>query len=247
MYMEESAAIRPVPIVDEKTGLTMTGFRRGFRTAMPLAFGNLAFGATFGALAQSVGLSGIPAVLMSIAVFSGTAQVLALEMMSSRASVVAIWIATLLVSLRYVLMGLTMRSWFRDVPRWIVAPGMHSMSDQSWALTLSDRQHGRHDAGFFFGSNIALVLTWIGGTLLGVMAGRLVGDAERLGIHFAATAAFIGILAGIRRERADLLPWLVAAGVAIGSERILGGHWYLFLGVLAGLLAGVVHRRMSDG
>lgn len=245
--VEETAPVRSGRSPCGEPRLLTSGFRRGLRTTMPLALGNVAFGVTFGALATSAGLSGGDAVVMSVAVFSGTAQILALEMMSGRASVVAIWGATLLVSLRYILMGLTMRSWFAGVSRRIVAPGMYFLSDQSWALTLMDRHRGGREPGFFLGSNVALAATWIGGTALGAAAGGLVADPERWGIHFAATAAFIGILGGMQRTRADLVPWAVAVGVAIGTERLLGGHWHLFLGVMAGLLAGSLSRRASDG
>ena len=225
---------------------TKSGVGRGVRQTIPLGLGAIAFGAAFGILARNSGLgdaSALPnALLMSLVVYSGTAQIVGIELWSAGASNWAIWGATALVSIRYVLLGFTMRDWFRGLPRTVVYPSLFLTADQSWALThaeMSSRtSSGKRDAGFFLGCNLTLAAGWIAGTALGVIAGGHIPDPSAWGLEFAATAAFIAILAGTYRGRSDIAPWIVAAGVALIAERIVPGQWFVLAGALSGSIAG---------
>ena len=55
------------------------GVRHGFFVAQPMAASVLLYGAVFGVLAGEAGLSSIQALLMSALVYSGSAQLAALE------------------------------------------------------------------------------------------------------------------------------------------------------------------------
>ena len=79
---------KPVPFTTE-------GIRRGIVQAYPLFFASLTYGVAFGLLAREVGLSVLEALLMSAAVYSGSAQIAALTIMDNAdpwtsASVVAL-------------------------------------------------------------------------------------------------------------------------------------------------------------
>lgn len=220
---------------------TRNAFVRGFRRTLPISVGNIAWGITFGVLAQGSGIADSSTLLMSVVVFSGTAQIIAVEMLQGRAGILAIWGTTLLVSLRYVLIGLTMRGWFRGTPRWLFWPGIHFTGDQSWALALAEVQQGRRDAGFFFGSNTALLVMWLTGTAVGLFTGGWLAD-DRWGLHFTATAALVGILGEMEVRRSDVLPWLVAAVSAIAAQALIGGYWYMLIGVFGGLMVALVQE-----
>jgi 4-azaleucine resistance transporter AzlC len=231
---------------------TRGGVARGVRQTIPLGLGAIAFGAAFGILARNSSLSdagALPnALLMSLVVYSGTAQIVGIELWSAGASNWAIWGATALVSIRYVLLGFTMRDWFHGLPRTVVYPSLFLTADQSWALThaeMSSRtssgtSSGKWDAGFFLGCNLTLAAGWIAGTALGVIAGGHIPDPSAWGLEFAATGAFIAILAGTYRGRTDIAPWIVAAGVALITERIVPGQWFVLAGALSGSIAGAV-------
>lgn len=228
------------PADEEAVTLTRQGIVRGFRLSVPLALGNVAFGAVFGVLARTSGMTDTATMLMSVIVYSGTAQMLALDLHAADAPILAIWGGTTLVSLRYLLLGMTTRDWFTGLPGWIVYPTLALTVDQSWAFSHAEWRKGRHDAGFFVGSNVVNFIGWSGGTLVGLTAGEAIPDPDRLRLDFAVTAAFIGILAGTWRGRPDLLPWVVAGGTALLAERSLGGHWYLLVGAGAGSIVGTI-------
>lgn len=231
----------------DRSGFSRNGVIRGFRQTVPFGLGTMAFGAAFGILAGNSGIGEIDALLMSVFIYSGTAQILGLELWNAQAPVLAIWGGTVLVSIRYILLGMTMRDWFRRMPAIFVYPALFLTADQSWALTHAEMQQGRRDAGFFLGSNLVLFVGWTSGTAVGSLAGSAVPDPEVLGLDFAATAAFIGILAGMFRGRSDVLPWAIAAGMAYATEQVLGGHWYVIVGALAGSVAGAIGSVRRHG
>ena len=213
---------------------SITGIRRGLRASVAIALGPLVWGISFGVVAIEAGFGTISSLIMSLLVYSGSAQMVAADMVRRDAGMVAILLSTFLISLRYIPMGITMRGWFRTTPRWLFWTGIHSLSDQGWAMTLREITTGRRDVGYFFGLNAGMVMLWVAGTALGALAGsRLAGTVD--GLHFAATAALVGVLAEMEVRRRHILPWGVAGVAAIVAHQLLGGSWYVFIGIAAGL------------
>ena len=75
------------------------------------------------------------------------------------------------------------------------------------------------------------------GTLLGHQLGALIARPERLALDFAFVAVFTALTVSMWRGRADILPWLTAALLAVAAEHWLPGKWYIIIGGLGG--AGV--------
>jgi 4-azaleucine resistance transporter AzlC len=235
----------PVEQASSRMLCTLDGFRRGVRGIVPLSIGALAWGITFGVVAEKAGYSPFGALLMSLTVFSGSAQIVALEMAQNNGGTLAILGVTLLMSLRYILMGLTMSGWFRETPRWIFWPGIHYTNDQSWAMTLNDIRAGRRDIGYFFGINTTMLAIWVFGTVLGVTAGGwLTGHIG--GLHFASTAALVGVLGEMQCRRRDVLPWIVAGTTAVLANQLIGGFWHMLIGVISGLAALLIQEDLLD-
>jgi predicted branched-subunit amino acid permease len=80
-------------------------------------------------------------------------------------------------------------------------------------------------------------------TLAGRLFGSVISDPTALGLDFAFSATFLALLLGLWKGRADLVPWLVAALVAIIVGRFVPGQWYIVIGGLAGSLAGALAER----
>jgi predicted branched-subunit amino acid permease len=87
--------------------------------------------------------------------------------------------------------------------------------DESWALAA--RGGGRFDIPFLLGAGLTLYPVWVSGTALGVVAGDLVGDPERLGLDAAFPALFLALLAGQvpsgQARAAALLGGVIAAAL----------------------------------
>ena len=227
--------------VEADVTFTRAGVLTGGRAAIPIALAVFAYGLVFGVLARQAHLSLLEAFLMSGFVFAGSAQLVAIGLWSAPGTalpIAAIVITTLVVNLRLLLMGVALRPWFARLPPRAAYASVFFMADENWALTMAQFARGGRDGAFLLGSGLAVFVAWLGATLVGGILGGAIGDPTRFGLDFAFTAVFIALLAGLWRGKSDVLPWVVAAVVAIAGAYLLPGKWYILLGGVAGSLVG---------
>jgi 4-azaleucine resistance transporter AzlC len=235
---------RGVAGTEERVEFTLSGALAGARRCVPVAVSGCAIGLVFGALAGQAGLGAGEAALMSALVFSGAAQFVVLGLWASPPHVGAIALTTLVVGLRHLLMGAALGPVFSKLPRPRAYGSVFFMADENWALTMGEFAKGRRDAAFLLGGGLLMIVAWTGSTFVGGAFGGAVEDPARWGLDFAFTAIFLALIAGMWKGRSDVLPWLVAAVVAVGADAWLPGQWYILLGGLAGSLAGAVRRGL---
>jgi 4-azaleucine resistance transporter AzlC len=227
------------------TGFSAAALRLGARRSMPMLAGLIPFGLVAGVLAQEQGLSLIEAGLMSAFVYAGSAQLLALGHWGVPAPVLAASIAAFVINLRLALMGPVLTPWLDQVRGWRLWGSLFLMVDQNWALSVDHMRRGEGDAGFLFGSGLAIWAAWVATTMAGHVLGTMVRPSPGHPLFFAALAVFVALLVPMWRGRADAVPWIVAAAVATLAARVLPGSWYILLGALGGGLAGVVQDRRA--
>lgn len=225
------------------TTFTLSGALEGARRCLPIEAAGFAIGLVFGVLAGQAGLSVAETVLMSALVFSGATQFVVLGLWTTPLPAAAILLTTLVINLRYLLMGASLGPWFSLIARPKAYASLFFLADENWALAMGEHAKGRRDAAFLIGGGLAMFGSWVVSTFVGRAVGGALEDPARWGLDFAITAVFLALLAGLWRGRkVDLLPWVVAAAAAVGAHLLLPGQWYVLLGGLAGSLAGVARR-----
>ncbi len=223
---------------------TRAGMLRGASIALPLSVGLIPFGLVVGVVAQAKGLNLFETVLMSATVFAGASQLVALESWSDPAPVLGAATAAFVVNLRMALMGPVLAPWLDRLRGWRLWGSLGLLVDHGFALSITEMRSGRNDAGFLMGVGVLLWVMW----LLQTIAGHVLGAVARFPpghpLYFGATAAFITLLVPMWRGRSDLLPWTVAAAVALAVNRALPGTaWHVVVGAVAGALVGVAQKR----
>lgn len=243
--MNPAASPRPVPETPEILPATLTraGMIRGARLSVPLAIGTIPWSMAFGVLSRDVELTSIQTLFMSFFIYSGTAQMVAIDFWQTNGGMFSIWIAMLLINLRYVMFGLVTRRWFHELHPFKAYSTLFYLVDQGWAVMLNEHREGRRDIGVMVGCNLILVVGWMFGTILGRFAGSAIPDPERWGLGFLATAALISLLAGMWKGKPHLLPWAVAAVASIAAQQVLPGQFYILIGAGLGTLAAIAQER----
>lgn len=231
-------------MIDAKEPITFTraGALAGAKKIIPVAVSDCVYGMVFGVLAHQAGLSLLEAGLMSGLVVAGSAQFVALGLWMAPLPVLAIVLSAFLVNLRYLVMGAALRPWFSRLSTLKAYGSAFFMSDESWALAVNNFRSGGRDAAFLPGAGLLLTLAWLGGTIIGHLAGAVVQNPARWGFDFAFVAVFVALLAGMWKGKGDLLPWAAAAAVAVAAAHWLSGEWYIILGALAGSLTGALRH-----
>jgi 4-azaleucine resistance transporter AzlC len=236
-----SSADEDVSAETERDTLEFTpnGIRAGFVTCVPVALGVGAYGLVFGVLAREAGLSVVTAITMSATVLAGAAQLIAVGLWDWPIPVVAVVGTTLVVNLRYLLMGASLRPWFTRLSSRQAYTSLFFMADENWALTVKDLRAGNGRGAFLLGSGLAIWGFWIVATAIGAVAGGRIGNPQTYGLDFVLTAIFLALLVGFWDGRASVAPWIGAAVGAVVVEALLPGRWYILAGGLAASLVEV--------
>jgi 4-azaleucine resistance transporter AzlC len=229
----------------ELIGFTRKGFRAGVVGVAAVAASTFAFGIAFGVLAGQQGLSLWATLLMSGTVYAGSAQIVALQVWSTPVPLVAVWVATLAINARYILMGAALRPWFGGLRRLPAYGSLFVLADANWALAMRERAAGRLDAAYLLGGGLVMYVSWMVASGFGHRLGQVIGAPRRLGLDFMLAAFCTATAVTLWRGRRDVVPLAVAAITAIASEHVAPGHWHILAGGLAGSLAGA-WRNAAD-
>jgi 4-azaleucine resistance transporter AzlC len=205
-----SSVLRLVP--ESKTSKPRReGYRLGLRAVTPLLPAVLAFGVSFGVLAQAAGMGAEASIVMSLTTFAGSAQFAVVSVLGAGGTAVAAIGAAVLLNARYGPMALAAAPAFRGgrLRRLLEA---QLLVDESWALS---RREGGFDRCVLIGAGAALYVGWTGGTAIGVVAGDSLADPATLGLDAAFPALFLALVAPLLRNRDALAAALLGAGIAI--------------------------------
>jgi 4-azaleucine resistance transporter AzlC len=176
--------------------MTEGTYRDGFRAILPLMPAIVAFGASFGVLAQSAGIDAAAAVVMSATTFAGSAQFAVVSVLGAGGTAAAAIGAAVLLNGRYVPMAVAASGAFRGGPlRRLVEAQL--LVDESWALS---SREGGFDRKVLIGAGALLYVGWNAGTIAGVLAGDSLTDPSTLGLDAAFPALFLALLAPLIRR-----------------------------------------------
>lgn len=226
---------------------TKAGFWLGVRRSLPLMAGLAPFGFVTGLITERHGLNFWDCALMNGLVYSGAAQLVALANWTHPAPILAACFAVLVVNLRFALMGPVLAPWLNSLrPFWRFA-NLAILVDHPFALSVTDMRRGGRDAALFTGLAVPLWFGWITSTLLGFVMAKRLDLPPGHPLFFGALAAFIALLVPLWRGRADVLPWLIAAGIAVAVARLVPhSSWYIPAGAICGCLAGALEGREHE-
>ena len=209
----------------------------GARDTLPMLVGAAPFVVIFGALAVTAHLSAWQGQAMSLAVFAGSSQFIAVGLVAGHGAMPVIWLATLIVNLRHMLYGAALLPRVRHLPlRWRALLGF-VLTDETFAVTDSYyRQHPGAARGqwYFLGSGLAMYVNWQAWTLVGLLFGTAFPGLQSLGLDFAMVATFIAIVVPQLFKRPQL-----AAAIAAGTTAYLLQALPYKLGLLAATAVGI--------
>jgi 4-azaleucine resistance transporter AzlC len=187
------------------------GVREGIKAGLPFGVAAVLLGASFGVLARPVfGVAG--AIVMSAIVFAGAAQFGATAVLAAGGGALAAIVAGVLLNARFLPMGIAVASSLAGgAPRRALEG--QAINDASWAI--AHQGGGRFDRDQLLGATVPQYPGWVLGTVLGVFAGDVVGDTDRLGLDAIFPAFFLALLVAEMRDRRSTVVALLGAAVAL--------------------------------
>jgi len=195
--------------------------RAAFPVTVPVLFGYLAIGIPFGLMLVKAGYPWWVAPLMSILMYAGAGQYIAVGLFAAGVPLAGMVLTILMVNIRHIVYGLSLIEQFRTVGRW--KPYLvFSLTDETYALMTGVKVPDNIKSGDFYGA-IALLdqSYWLVGTLIGALAGQFI-PFSFAGIDFALTALFAVLLMDQLRRTRDFVPAGIGIACAVLALVVFG-------------------------
>ena len=213
-----------------------------FRASVPVLLGYLAIGLAFGLLLVKSGQPWWLSTLMSLIVYAGAAQFMAVGLLAAGTSIAEIAILTLVINARHMVYGLSLLDRFAPCRRF-KAYLVFALTDETYGILTTVQPPPGVDRESFYTAVSGLDQSyWVIGSTIGALVGRALPFDSR-GIDFALTALFIVLLVEQIRSVKKAAPYLVAT-VATGAALFLVGPVnFLVVAILASIIGILPFRK----
>lgn len=159
---------------------------------LPVMAGYLVLGFGFGILLQKSGYGILWALAMSLFIYAGSMQYVAIGLMTGGASLLSVALTTLMVNARHLFYGISMVDRYKEAgkkkPYLIFA-----LTDETYSLVCNgEHPEGANPYKYFFLVSLLNQIYWVLGSVLGSLAGAAI-PFNTAGIEFAMTALFVTV------------------------------------------------------
>lgn len=160
---------------------------------VPVLTGYLVLGFGFGIILKANGYGILLAFIMSLLIYAGSMQYVAIGLLTGGASLITAALTTLMVNARHLFYGISMLDKYKNTgkrkPYLIFA-----LTDETYSLVCSDNPNlpSERLSDYYFWVSLFNQIYWIAGSVLGAAVGSMV-EFNSEGIDFALTALFITV------------------------------------------------------
>jgi len=200
--------------------------RQVFLDTLPVLAGYLFLGAGFGVLLSEAGHGPLWAFWMSLFMYAGSGQYLAVSLMTSGAGLIGTAVATLLVNARHLFYGISLVDAYKGAGA-KKAYMIFALTDETYSLvTQNTPPAGMSRHSYCFWVSLLDQSYWILGCVLGNVAGALLPISFE-GIEFVLTALFVTLFMEQWLSTRAHLPALIGVVSTVLCLVIFGSEIFL--------------------
>ena len=226
--------------------MTKQALKAAFPGTLPVLVGYVVLGMGFGILLQSKGYSFLWAWAMSLTIYAGSMQYVAVDLLSTGAGLISAALMTLVINARHLFYGLSVLEKYRGVKGAKKLYLIFALTDETYSLVCTARPpKGVDPAAFYFWTSLLNQCYWVAGSALGGLLGQVL-PFDTTGVDFAMTALFVVIFTDQWLSRKNHLPALVGVGVS-GVCLALFGPDNFIIPAMAGIAAALMLLRRRAG
>ncbi len=221
--------------------------KAAFPHTLPVMAGYLCIGIAFGIMLRAAGYGVLWAAAMSVFMFTGAGQIMAVPLMAAGTPLTEVALLTVVINLRHLFYGLSMLDKFKALPWRRKLYLIFALSDETYALLAGIVPPEGMETGRFYTAIAALDQSyWVIGSVAGSLFGSLI-TMDFTGVEFSMTALFLAIATEQWREKSNRLPALVGLCAPLAALALAGADSML-VPALAAVLAGIlVLRKPIEG
>jgi len=218
--------------------------REGLKAVSPGLIALGIWGVVTGVAMVKSGLTEFQAIVMSLLVYAGSAQLTALPLMAAGAPIWLIFAAGIIVNLRFLIFGAALHPFFRDLS-WRKRLFLGYLSvDVSFIVFMSrfadaPKKGTFEQHWFFIGTILPAWIVWQAASMVGIALGAIVPVSWSL--EFGAVLALMAMMLP------HITSWPVFVSVlASGLTAWLTQLWPLRLGLLAAVIVGIAAGMWTE-
>jgi 4-azaleucine resistance transporter AzlC len=226
---------------------SLSVFASGIKAAVPVLLGLIPLAVVCGATATGKGLSALEALALSVFFLSGAAQLAATQLIAADASAAVIVLTVLIISLRLTMYSASLAPHFRRLSAGWKGMISYLLTDPAYAVTIGRFENGEtkepDKRWYFLGVALAMWMTWLLGTMIGVFLGTWV--PESLSLDFVLPLTFIALTLPAIKDYTTTTAAL-SAGIAAVFVTTLPLNLGLITAAVVGVLGGLVVEDVAE-
>jgi 4-azaleucine resistance transporter AzlC len=219
--------------------LNDSSLKKGVRDALPIILGYLPIGLAYGMLAVNKGLTPLQTTAMSIFVFAGSSQLVAIEMIAAEAAVAAIVAMTFLVNLRHLLLSASLSLHLRNLPLYYYPFLGFLVTDESFAVAMSKIENKKKKQSYFLGLGFTAYLGWVFSSAAGAFLTEFISFGSGGALDFVLPAMFVVLLVMQISSRSEVIVAVFSALLSLFFALTTAGSWNIILATILAALLGV--------
>lgn len=211
----------------------------GVHAGIPVILGFVPVGIAYAIMAQQAGFTIAETVLMSVTVFAGASQMMAVGMYAQGAGLFAVILATFILSLRHLIMSTCVVNRMRVDRLGLKSLATFGVTDESFAIFTTEKEE-KCSAFYFLGLITVTYSSWIAGTAIGAFASGFLPEIVSASLGIALYAMFIGLLMPSVKQNYRL-GFLVIMTAIINTvlSQLIASSWSLIVSTLVCAAVGV--------
>jgi 4-azaleucine resistance transporter AzlC len=219
--------------------------KAAFPHTIPVLTGFLFLGTAYGILMSSKGYGFGWTVLMSLVVFAGSAQYLAVTFLTTVFNPVYALLMTFILNARHLFYGISMLEKYKNTGR--LKPYLiFGLIDETFSIVCSaEPPEGVDKNWFYFFVTLLDHIYWVTGSAIGGLLGAFVSFNIK-GLDFVLTALFVVIFMGQWRTKKNRLPAVIGVLCTVVCLLLFGQSNFIIPSMLAILASLTLIRRRFE-
>lgn len=219
--------------------------KAAFPLTLPVFAGFTFLGIAYGILMNSKGYGFGWTVLVSLVVFAGSAQYIAITFLTSVFNPVYALLMTLMVNARHLFYGISLLDKYKNTGK--LKPYLiFGMTDETFSIVCSsDPPEGVNRNWFYFFVTLLNHCYWVLGSALGSLFGAFVSFNTK-GLDFALTALFVVIFVGQWRTHRNRKPAMIGVLCSVVCLLIFGQSHFIIPSMMAIIAALTLFRKRFE-
>jgi len=241
-----------ISLLNKEISLNKYPFWSGIKAGIPIAIGYIPIAIAFGLLAKSNNIPNHISIAMSLIVFAGASQFIAVNLLSLATGYPEIIMTTFIINLRHFLMTASLSQRLKEgITKKYLLLISFGVTDETFAL--ASLQEKQLSANFVLGLNLIAYFSWVGGTAVGVFLGTGLPAILQSSMGIALYVMFIGLLVpNLKKSNSLLIVALLAFGISsslyyLPTVKELSTGWMIIITtIFASIIGAILFPKDGD-